>query len=270
MPKDIFRIFIFTFVLIFSIDAGAFTIGTFSSYRENLYNTTNLFDGELMVNARKALANDEHQIKSLDNGINNISLNGVDTVYLTLPEYLFDGNILTSNEVKNLNNFVATGGNIIVQSDLPGYGNLLNSYGVTHNYYNIPNTINETIFSNHFRPLTDGPFGSVKSIHLYGASSFNLPSGGLLLDEFGVVGILSEGLGLSSGSGNVIFLGELNSFDGPGNQDGFSTFDGANLWRNMFAMQNNVTPIPEPRTILLLSMGLFSFVLFRKKLNTKT
>lgn len=258
--------FLLSAVLVVSalgVPAKAASIGTFSEVRSNLYDIFNLATGTYMESARNALITDGHTITALDGSLSAPLINGFDTFYLPLS--VSSGTaVLSQSEISVVTNYVAAGGNLVLQGDYAGYNNLLTAFGATHNNFavNAPSVA----ISNIYPALTDGAFGAVTSVYTGSASTFTLPLGGVSTGD-GVVGVLADGFGLSAGSGTVVLFGEINSFDGPLNSNGFSREDGAILFRNAFALSNNASapaPVPLPAALPLLAIGLGVLTLFRR------
>lgn len=241
--------------------AAANVIGSFDT-RSGVYSGGALFTffgGSFFGGATTALTNDGHSFVNLDTGINATSLNGVDSVYLPIAT---SNTTISAAEVTELQNFVSGGGNLVVQADLSSYDTLLSGYGVTRNQF--PGTSSPHAVVNSFAPLTNGPHGTVSSFSTAVASTFTLGSGGVALDAQSVIAVLSAGNGLAAGSGTVVLLGDVNTFDGPGNANGISQEDNAVLWRNIFAMDGG-TQIPEPGALIIFGLGLVGLVGVRKR-----
>jgi len=267
----------FFVVLTINLSLQAGVIGTFSTDRDDLYGLFNLYEGAFSGHMQDAVTNDGHELFNLDAGINASSLEQVDLVYLPLTQY--NEQILSATEVTALQNFVTNGGNLVIQSDYEGYSNLLGAYGIVQNTLNVGSGVTTTV-STDYAPLTDGPHGTVSSLSTAVASSFTMPAGGYSLDTYGTVGVMHGDAGLSTGSGHLVVLGDINTFDGPGNTDGYTSNDGGTLWRNILALSdldpsspgdngNELPPIsqvPEPGTMSLL---ILSFICLGGAVGTK-
>lgn len=242
-------------------NAAANVIGSFDTrsgvYSGGAYFT--LFGGSYFGGATAALTNDGHSIVNLDTGISAGSLSGIDTVYLPIATSV---STISAAEVSALQGFVSGGGNLVVQADTLSYDSLLAAYGVTRNQF--PGTTSPHAVTGSFAPITSGPHGAVNSFFSATASTFNLAPGGIALDAQSVIGVLSAGSGLAAGSGTLVLLGDVNTFDGRGNTDGITREDDAILWRNIFAMEGGVQ-VPEPGAMAFLGLGLAGLVYARRK-----
>lgn len=240
------RIF-FTAIIFLSATLSAATIGTFNN-RSGILSQFSLISAQNMETARNLLVTDGHNFQNLDSGINSTSLASVDAVYLTIAS---SASVINGSEVSSLNSFVNTGGLLVVQGDLDNaYDNLYSSLGVTHNFF--PGVNSPVSVTTSFAPITNGPFGTVSSFFVSVPSTFDLPTGGIQLDTNGVIGVIQVG------QGNVVLLGDVNSFDGPTNANGIVKEDNTALWRNIFALTNSGNAVPEPSSVLLLSLAFIS------------
>lgn len=241
-------------------NAQATVIGTFSNARP-IYSGFDLFAGQLYDEARAALAADGHTLVNLDAGIDGTSLGGVETVYLPLG---LGNSILSSSEVSALTSFVASGGNLIVEGEHnpSSYQNLAAAFGVTILGFSSGDSSWATLpITGTYAGLTSGPYGNPTSLATAttGAIDPGSTSGISLIDGGGglsLLYVLGAGAGLSSGSGDVIFLTDVNHFDDPENTGGWSQGDGPTFWRNMFGLGATSSNAPEPGSLALVALGL--------------
>ena len=232
-------------VALAGVSASAGTIGTFE-----LANLFSPFSGLYLGNARTALGSDGHTLVDLRLGDLDRFLAVVDAVYLPWQS---SGNPLSAFEQSRIADYLASGGNVIVQADHDAYDSFLASYGVTTTF--LPGHMTTNITSP-IAGITSGTAGNVDTLRSYSPWTFGLGGGGSALDGGAVVAVLSQGNGLAAGSGTLVLLGDINQFDGPGNANGWSEQDNAILWRNTFEFASSPPRIPVPASLPLLVSGI--------------
>lgn len=251
MLQWISKIVLASVFLVFAVPAHAGVIGSFVNtgylHFDPFSNGSGLFDF-----AVADLANDGHSFLDLRTGAGvAANLGNVDAVYL--PTGTTSARP-SGAELDLIAGFLAGGGNVIVQADHQTYdAPFLSNYGAT-----VSCCSHSPVIDNPFAPLTDGPHGTVTTLDDSGTWQINLSSGGFTLDTANTAAVLSAGDGLAAGSGNLIILGDINMFDGPGNTNGWTKADNAILFRNAveFAVSGSSDSVPAPGALALLGLGL--------------
>lgn len=216
------------------------------------------FNGASLVQARNSLSADGHTVVNVGVGDLATNLQSVDILYLP-----FNGVApFSGSAVAVMENFVANGNHLVVQTDFIRYNNLLALFGAqTDGNFTNNSGISTILGPSAFAPITQGAFGTVNSMEVaFGFVSQTLPAGALELDTFGYLAVMDGNAGLPTGYGSVVLLGDVNMFDNAR----FGLADNETLWRNIFA-DARVAPVPLPAPLFLLLSGLCGFVLLSTK-----
>ena len=234
----------FSLVHCYAFTAQGAVIGTYTEASD-----FNLLGGNFLGGARDALLDDGHSFAVLNSGDLATNLASVDIVYLSAS---FGNNILDASQVTIFQDYVLSGGTLVVQADLNAYDNLLSAFGISTSFAQI---LSRQSITTPYAPLTSGPHGTVVQTYVANPSQLTLPEGGLLLDTANSIGVLDDGFGLGAGAGTLIVYGDANMFD--------FNFIGRNdnlaLWRNTFEL------IPEPTTVTLAAFALVGLVGFPRR-----
>jgi hypothetical protein len=173
----------------------------------------------------------------------------------------------TSQELTDVQAFVAAGGGLVMQRDwnsyYPAADSLATIFGVTYNTGGIGiggtvTAVNKTADS----PIWNGPAGSVISYgQIYSSSVSGATAIGAHSTDPGQTALAT----LIYGLGHVVFLTDMDAWDDFGNLAKPLITAGSNnaiVWENMFDYA--CTPVPAPATIVLLGSGLLGLVSWRR------